>query len=69
MQFNEEQITAVCEQVVSKNEVDELMQEGQTLIDTLLNQSEGFMKPTVEAMQLKKMLAKVLLNLIFAVHH
>ena len=27
-QFNEEQITAVCEQVVSKNEVDELMQEG-----------------------------------------
>ena len=53
-QFNEEQITAVCEQVVSKNEVDELMQEGKTLIDTLLNQSEGYIKPIVEAMQLKR---------------
>ena len=53
LQFNE-QITAVCEQVVSQNEVDELMQEGKTLMDTLLNQSEANMKPIVEAMQLKR---------------
>ena len=54
VQFNEEQITAVCEQVVSKNEADELMQEGKTLIDTLLNQSDGHMKPIIEVMQLKR---------------
>ena len=54
VQLNEEQITAVCEQVVSKNEVSELMQEGKTLIDTLLNQSDGYMKPIIEAMQAAK---------------
>lgn len=45
-------------QLVPQHEVDKILQDGKTLIDTLLNQPATKMKPIVEAMQLKKKVGK-----------
>ena len=54
--LNEEQANAAFE-LVSQSEVDEILQDGKTLIDTLLMQEEK-MERIVKAMQLKRSAAK-----------
>ena len=46
-----------CFQIIPENEVEEMLQEGRGLIDTLLRQ-EGKMASLVQAMQLKRRISK-----------